>query len=94
MVRMAYFMSCTMLYFQCKKTHGEEIELQEEGLEYSSGIRNDGGGANWKRVLVNLFFANVILRLWRGARYICLFYKVKSSDANPICYLQEEVEKI
>ncbi|KAF7153805.1 hypothetical protein RHSIM_Rhsim01G0010200 [Rhododendron simsii] len=75
MVRMAYFMSCTVLYFQCKKTHGEEIELQEEGLEYSSRIRNDGGGVNWKRVLVSLltlFFPIVIVQLLMGIRQMLI----------------------
>jgi hypothetical protein len=35
LVTMVYFMSYTVLYFQCKKTLGEEIELHGSMLEYS-----------------------------------------------------------
>jgi hypothetical protein len=35
LVKMVYFMSYTVLYFQCKKTHGEQIELHGNVLEYS-----------------------------------------------------------
>ncbi|XP_058227214.1 uncharacterized protein LOC131335738 [Rhododendron vialii] len=34
LVAMVYLLSYTVLYFQCKETHGEEVELQES-LEYS-----------------------------------------------------------
>ncbi|KAG5563789.1 hypothetical protein RHGRI_000101 [Rhododendron griersonianum] len=34
LVAMVYLLSYTVLYFQCKELHGEEVEL-EESLEYS-----------------------------------------------------------
>jgi hypothetical protein len=34
LVQMVYIMSYTVLYFQCKKTHGEEIDLDGNMLEY------------------------------------------------------------
>ncbi|KAL3535308.1 hypothetical protein ACH5RR_003769 [Cinchona calisaya] len=36
LLRLLHFMAYTVLYFQCKKNHGEEIELQGEGgVEYT-----------------------------------------------------------
>ncbi|KAG5563785.1 hypothetical protein RHGRI_000097 [Rhododendron griersonianum] len=64
---------------QCKKTHGEEIELQGS-LEYSR-IRNDRGGTNLKPVLVKLFFAKVIYLLLKLIMYRLIFQS-KSSDSN------------
>lgn len=71
-VTMVYLMSCTVLYFKCKKTHGEEIELLQESLEYSR-IRNHGGEANLKSVLVKLFLATVIYQLWFGMKSWLIF---------------------
>ncbi|KAI8570165.1 hypothetical protein RHMOL_Rhmol01G0012200 [Rhododendron molle] len=35
LVEMVYLLSYTVLYFQCKELHGEEVEL-EESLEYGT----------------------------------------------------------
>ncbi|KAF7152876.1 hypothetical protein RHSIM_Rhsim01G0010100 [Rhododendron simsii] len=62
---------------QCKKMHGEEIELQ--GSLENNRIRNDRGGANLKPVLVKL----VIYLLLKGISYRLIFH-TKSSDGNPM----------
>ncbi|KAI8570158.1 hypothetical protein RHMOL_Rhmol01G0011500 [Rhododendron molle] len=42
LVAMVYLLSYTVLYFQCKETHGEEVELQES-LEYSKIPEKEAG---------------------------------------------------
>ncbi|XWS70903.1 hypothetical protein CRYUN_Cryun03dG0090000 [Craigia yunnanensis] len=35
MVRMFWYTAYTVLYYRCKKTHGEEVELQATDMEYT-----------------------------------------------------------